>query len=205
MRKKVVHYQGKEITEEVIKTICIIAIKRYDESPHPLTHEGINNLSEMCQWHNTIPFEENVILGEDWYIIYANRLREIEILEWVSIGKVPNKLEQTIEMLNEFKKVLLLSENRKVSTHMHHLTSYPFYEKLLKAGYFEEIYNYPQIEHNIVPGSKEAIEEIVKKYGSLYEYLKSNNKEYQYLEQCIYHDINFKITTNFIKRYQKRK
>lgn len=203
--RKITYYQGKEITEKVLNEINKIARERYDERTLEQREEGMSPLTNGYLWNNTSRQEENVILGEDWFITYADKKNEIEILEWVSLEKVSNKLEQTIEMFTEIKKILLLSKDRKISAYMKHLTSYPFYEKLLEKGYFEEIHNYPQIEHGIIEGSKEDIQEIVKKYGSLYEYLKSHNKEYQHLEQCIYHDTTFRITNKFIKRYQKTK
>jgi len=201
--RKINHYQGKEITKDIIDKINEIAKKRYDEKTMNERNEGISPLTNGYLWNNTRRSEENVILGVDWFITYADKKNQIEILEWVSLENISNKFEQTIEMFTAFRKILLLSKDRKIDAYMKHLTSYPFYKKLLQEEYFEEIYDYPQIEHGIIEGSKEDIKEIIKKYGSLSQYLKSNNNEYSHLEQCIYHDTTFKITNKFIKRYQK--
>lgn len=203
MRKEVTHYQGKEITEDIIKKMRSISIKVYEKEQYDHLYEKMDNIREICYYHGTNPSEENVILGEDFFITYAIRKSSIEIFEWVALKNVENKLIQTIEMFNQLKKILLQSEGIKISVYLRHITSYPFYELFQEKGYFEEIHDYPQIEYDKIPYTRNIIKEILRKYGSLYNYLKSNSKEYSPLEEYIYHEITFKINDKFIKKYKK--
>lgn len=203
MRQEIKHYQGKEITKDIIIKLNQISIKKYNEGIYTTMYEQIDTLEELCLWHNTSINEENVILGEDFYIIYANRIRNIEILEWVALNTGKNKLTQTIEMFNELKKILLLSKDKRIKANMKHTTSYPFYQLLLSRNYFDEICDYPQIDFAELPNGKKTIKEILKKYKTLSNYLKSNTSEFLELENYISHEAEFKITDKFIKKYQK--
>ena len=204
MRKEVIHYQGNEITEDIIKQMRKISIKVYDQKTYNRLYDKMDNIREICYHHGTTPSQENVILGEDFFITYAIRKGIIEIFEWVALSNVDNKLIQTIEMLSELKKILLLSEGIKISTYLKHQTSYPFYELFQEKGYLEEIHDYPQLEYDIISSTRNIIKEIISKYGSLYNYLKSKSKEYSPLEEHIYHEIMFKVNDKFIKRYGKK-
>lgn len=134
------HYRGNEITLDVIDKLKEIAFKRCGEDI--CSYDSLDS----CLYYDTNVHEENVILGIDWYITYADKEDEIEILEWVSLENIPKKFEQSIEMLNELKRILLLSKGRKVKAYMNHQTSYAFYQKLLENGYVYEICDSLQIE-----------------------------------------------------------
>lgn len=206
MRKKVRHYIGKEITEDIIKEIDLISKRRKKEGLYTLNHKGINTLEEMCYWHDTKPSEENVVLGEDWYIIYSIKESETEILEWLSLKNVPNKMEQTIEMLNEIKKILLINKKNKIVAYMRHVSSYQFYQKFLSYGYLKELHDSIVFEQYSLPKGTEIYKLIEQKYGTLeayLEYLEKNPKALINLEKYIYHDVEFEITDKFIKRSSK--
>lgn len=205
MRKKVRYYVGEDISQNIIREINLISRRRYEEGLNILNHRGMDTLQEMCYRHNTQPHQENVILGEDWYIIYSIKESKIEILEWLSVKNVPNKIEQTVEMLNEIKKILLKNENTKIFAYMRHSTSYRFYQKFLSLGYFKELQDSLIFEKYLIPKGRKISKKIERKYGSLEEYLKGDYKEFISLENYIYHGVEFEITDKFTKRYCKSK
>ena len=81
MREKVKHYQGNEITSEVIRKMNLIELTRQREGLTTFSIENINNLLELCNYHDTDPEQENIIIGEDWYLMYTIYNGELEIQE----------------------------------------------------------------------------------------------------------------------------
>lgn len=206
MRNTIEYYKGYEINEEVIKRINSIEQIRINEGLTSITPEQISTLEDLCAIHDTLPEEENIVLGQDWYIIYTKINYEIEINEWLAIGNVQNKLTQTIEMLNALKIVLLKSGNTKVYATMRHSTSYKFYQSLLSRGYLEEISDIANIEDNLPEDLEQIKNNLKRKYKSLEEYLSNSNKENLEntdFDDFIYHFIIFKTTDKFKKRYKR--
>lgn len=209
MRESIKYYTGYEITDEVIRKINIIELKRIKEGITYIKPVPIETLKDLCRIHGTFPDEENIILGEDWYIIYSkydNDSSEIEINEWLAIKNVKNKLVQTMEMFNAMKKILLQNPNAKIYATMRHSTSYKFYKTLLTRNYFEEIFDRPDIDDELSEEQQMIKEELKNKYQSLEEYLQyseKENKTNQSFDDFIHHYIIFKITDKFVKRYKK--
>lgn len=208
MRQPVKHYRGFEITDEVIRKINLIELKRIEEKLTNIVSEPIKSLQDLCRIHGTLPKEENVILGVDWYIIYTKYdedSEEIEINEWVAIGNVQNKLIQTMEMFNALKDILLESKGSKVYATMRHSTSYKFYQSLISREYLEEISNRLELEEELPEEIIKIKEELKTKYHTLEEYLVNELKhlDKQSFNDFIYHYIIFKTTDKFTKRYKK--
>ena len=107
MRKQVKHYQGTEITLDVIKKISLIELLRQKEGLTTFTIANIDTLEELSDNYDIKPEQINIILGEDWYLIYTTYYGEIEIKEWLSINNVKDKLIQTMEMFKTIKNILL--------------------------------------------------------------------------------------------------
>lgn len=209
MREKVKYYTGYEITDDIIRKINLIELKRIKEGITYIKSEPIETLRDLCRIHGTFPKEENVILGQDWYIIYSRLYedsKEIEINEWVAINKVENKLIQTIEMLSAMKKILLENKDITVFATMRHSTSYKFYKSLLKRGYFKELSNRADIDEELPKYLEPIKEELKKKYETLEDFLQNieqENIQDSHFGDIIHHLIIFKPTDKFIKRYKK--
>ena len=204
--RKVEHYTGYAITKDVIDKINIIALKRYREGRYSLFYEGCDTLKGLCYWNASIPKQTNVILGEDWFIVYTKTKNHIEVNEWVDVDTVPNKLEQTMEMLNALKTILLSSEDKRLAALMKHNTSYKFYAILLKKGLLQEYEDSIRIETEMPSDIERVREEVEDKYGLVEDFLKDENRskeQEEALEDYIYHDIVFGITDKFKNRYKK--
>lgn len=209
MRKQVEYYNGFEITEEIIERVNLIEEKRIQEGLTNITTENIIfSLKDLCRIHGTFPKDENIILGEDWYILYTKYTEdEIGITEWLAIHNVPNKLIQTMEMFSAMKKILLENRNAKFFATMRHSTSYKFYQSLLTRGYLEEISSRPDIDEELPEDLEMIKNNIQEKYSSIEEYLLNSDKEQLEgipLEDFIQHYITFKTTDKFTKKYKKQ-
>ena len=209
MREAVKHYTGYEITDEIIRKINLIELKRIKEGITYIKSEPIKTLRYLCKIHGTFPKEENVIIGQDWYIIYSRLYEdasEIEINEWVAINKVENKLMQTIEMLSALKKILLENKDITVFATMRHSTSYKFYKLLLTRGYFKELSNRADIDDELPEYLEPIKTELKNKYETpevFLQNLDNENLQDTHFEDIIHHLIIFKPTDKFIKRYKK--
>ena len=205
--RKVEYYTGYEITEEIMKRINQIALKRFREGRYsPLYDDRYATLDELCYWNETIPETINAVLGEDWYIIYSKTRKLIEINEWVDIEDVPNKLEQTMEMFSALKKILLSSEDKKIIATMKHNTSYKFYSSLIQRGLLKEYSDNIFVEEELPKDAEIIRNNIEEKYGFVEDFLKDpkrNKEEEDMLEDYIYHDVSFEITEGFKNRYKK--
>lgn len=207
MREPVKYYNGFEITEDVIRKINLIELKRVQEEITIFYSEPIETIHDLCLLHGTFPKEENVFLGQDWYIIYSQYdNNDIEINEWVAVGNVENKLNQTIEMMNAMKKIFLSSKDAKIFATMRHSTSYQFYQSLLSKGYLKEISNRSDIEEFLPEDLLNIKEKLKSKYQNLDDYLqnsKQENLDKTHFNDYIHHLIIFTPTDKFVKKYQK--
>lgn len=205
MRKKVEHYVGEEITESVISTINLMAMRRYEEGVFSCLFEGVDTLEDLCSWHGALPQQENVVMGEDWVIIYVERKNDIEIVEWLDIEDVSDKFSQTIEMMNAMKEILLSSKGRCVIAEMRHDTSYQFYKKLLDKDFV--VSNHDSLELDPVAPSdiEKMVSDVESIYGSLDKYfLQKDRKIDPEIDKYFYHYVSFGITDKFVKRYGKK-
>lgn len=206
LRKQVEYYNGKEINRKVLNRINLIDLKRIKEGITQFSMERVKSLKKICKEHETDPEDEHVILGEDWYIVYTNISdMEIEIKDWVAINNVENKLNQTMEMFNALKKILLEHENCNIYGMLRHSTSYPFYKKLLDEGYIEESVDIIDFD-DYLPKLEEIKQKILTDYDSIEDYLADPNRdryEGSAMEDYIYHEVSFNVTESFKNRYKK--
>lgn len=203
MREKVKHYQGNEITSEVIRKMNLIELTRQREGLTTFSIENINNLLELCNYHDTDPEQENIIIGEDWYLMYTIYNGELEIQEWISINNVKDKLVQSMEMFNSIKKVLLENKESIVYSTLRHSTSYQFYKLLLEKKYINEIDKNTDVSDDIPEDLLSLIEN--RGNGSLEEYLDTENDEVlDDLPDFVFHNVEFMVSDKFVDRYNKR-
>ena len=206
MRKKVEHYKGNEITKEILKRIHLIDTKRIQEGTTQFNMEECRTLKELCEIYETTPKKTHIILGADWYIVYAYLSEEeIDIKDWVAIDGVENKFTQTMEMFSALKNILLTHKDYDIYSMLRHSTSYPFYQKMVNEGLVEEGYDMVDLDES--SEELEAIkEQILDKYDSIEDYLSDETRErYEdmHLDDNIYHNVVFNTTEKFNNRYKR--
>lgn len=205
MREKVKHYQGKEITSEVIRKMNLIELLRQKEGLTTFTIENVDNLEELCNYHDTKPEQENIIIGEDWYLMYTTYKNEIEIQEWISINNVKDKLVQTMEMFKWIKKILLENKDKTIYSTLRHSTSYKFYKLFLEKKYITETNKNIDIAEDITKDLLSLIENVDKNNTSLEQYLNLEKEEIlEDLSDFIFHNVEFKVSDKFIEKHNKR-
>lgn len=203
MERKVKVYVGTEIDQDKISKIKTIASSRYVEEIYNCYFGDIDNIEQLAYYHGVDINDEILVLGKDWFIMYAVSKDKVVFLEWVASNCKEEKMFQTTEMLSAFKGVLLKNKKRMFESCLRHDSSYPFYSRMVQNGYFEEEYNYLAIDNCISP--KE-----VKEIGEYYDCLKfvveskESQKHPEYLKY-IFHDVSFSLTDKFTSKYGKRK
>lgn len=206
MRGKVEYYDGREITKKELERVNLIELKSIEEGITIFEMESIKTLTELSYSHKTKSKNEHLILGEDWYISYTTISdSEIEINDWISINKVKNKFEQTMEMFNAIKQILVTHSDKHISAIFRHSTSYPFYKKFLDEGYLEELLDNVEFD-DYLPTVEEIFEKILEQYDSIEKYLSDPNREKfekEHIEDFIYHEVIFQVSQKFKNRYKK--
>ena len=206
MRREIEYYNGKRITKEILKRVNLIELKSIQEGITVFEMDNIKTIHELSFSHKTKPKNEHLILGEDWYISYIIKSNnEIEINDWISITKVTNKFEQTMEMFNAIKQILVTHSNNNIRAMLRHSTSYPFYKIFLDEGYLEELIDNIDFD-DYLPMLEEIYEKILEQYDSIEEYLSDPNREKfekEHIEDFIYHEVIFQVSQKFKNRYKK--
>lgn len=202
MRKEVKHYQGYEITMEVLSKLFAINAIRDFKVEGCIPYEDIENIEELSMCINTEVENIHLLLGQDWYITYIVKENTIEILEWVSINKNNDILRQSLEMLRYIVNILLESKNQQVTAVMRHSSSYRFYCLAKQLGYIKELKDNLGIEDTIPYCVISESNHPVPKDDELIEFLKDEQHPKEY-EEYIHHDITFSLTKKFYNRYSK--
>ena len=105
-----------------------IALLRYNTEDGDVTSNIIKSLESVCYGIFDTDLV-NIVLGEDWFLIYVSDCDDVVFEAWVASDTVDNKLEQSMEMYKEFKKILLANSDKNFFASMKKTTSYNFYRK----------------------------------------------------------------------------
>lgn len=210
MRSQPKLYSGYKITDDVIKRVKDI-IKLREPQAYDSVWKNIDTLEDLCLCDGAEVAEENIVLGEDWFISYIID-GCISIENWIALDDNENKLVRLGEMFAEIKNILLLSNelDTDIVCYMRHNTSYQFYLKYKKMGYFDEMYTECYIS-NLKPKEMDSIINKLELENKLYtiddEMIVHEDVADSYPEYNKYfmHDVAFSLTKKFIDRYKKRK
>lgn len=197
-------YLGTEVTEEVIQKIKIICKTRYDDITYQEYFSNIQNMEDLCELHDTVPSEETIIMGEDWFIAYADKGYQIEVLEWVALNDIEEKTKQIREVLKTLKDILYQARKTCISAFLRHDTSYKFYKLGVKKGLIKPAIDELLIDCYHPTEMDEIINELLEKYQTLANFFNSEQKDnYPQYEQYVLHNVAFTITDDFVKKYEK--
>lgn len=98
-----------ELTNNEFNRYLLIMYKGYKRiainTSIKFTKEFIENLFGKRNYYN-----ERIILGEDWYLLYTIGINYIEIKDWMSINT--NSFKHAIELLNNIPEDILESMNK---------------------------------------------------------------------------------------------
>lgn len=197
-------YQGTEVTEDIINKIKSICEQRYSQLVYKEYFENLTTMQDLCEMHDTTPEKEMILLGEDWFITYAQQPIELEVLEWVALEDVENKMAQIREMLNALKYILFLSRTTCLAAYLRHDTSYKFYQLGIKRGIIKPAIDEPFVDYYHPEEMDLIVDEVGAKYQNLETFLASPERDsYPEYEQYILHRVVFTVTKNFVKQYKK--
>lgn len=205
MERKIKHYKGMEINKRVIRKVRQIVASRGEECSYNILNDGVDfSVKDLSHWDRALVEQEHLVLGQDWFIMYIKRRREIEITDWVSVPTVEDKFVQTKEMLHVMKSILIEGKDAFIKASMKFDTSYRFFRTLLEHGYVEERYNYIDVFDNGPDELQEWVDSVVSITQTLPESIEldmlKENPEYK---KYLYHDVCFGVTEKFVKRYYK--
>ena len=118
-------------TRVIVKDI----IKLREPQAYDSVWKNIDTLEDLCLCDGAEVAEENIVLGEDWFISYIID-GCISIENWIALDDNENKLIRLGEMFAEIKNILLLSNelDTDIVCYMRHNTSYQFYLKYKKRA-----------------------------------------------------------------------
>ena len=202
-RRSVEYYNNFTVTDEVIARIKNIALLRNDDfDTSGVTRNILGSIESVC--FGVYDRElVNIILGEDWFLIYVSEQDEIIIEAWVYNDSRGEVFIQSMEMYTEFKNVLLANENKLFNSYMKKTTSYNFFKKMLEKG-FLEVFSEETDLASYTPFS--VIEPLLMKYGSVPEFikLKEDNVDVEpEVDKYLFCDVEFGVTDKFVKKYKK--
>lgn len=196
-------YSGNEIDKEKIQRIKEIAQHRYAKPFYLSSYYNINNVDELAAFHGIDVEDENLILGEDWFLLYENNKEFVKFLEWVALENNEKNIHQAIQMLNVFKTILIENKEKLFYANMRHDTSYMFYKSMLDKKYFEEFFHMIGVDSCLGYAPKELNDLNIDMFsfdGVLNNEIIKNNPEYL---KYIFHFIGFSVTDKFIERDKK--
>ncbi len=183
-------YKGIEINKDIINKIMFIAKNRYDERIFKEYYGDVKNCIDLADVHGVDASEENIILGSDWFLAYADFADTISILEWVSIQSERNSVIRSMEMKKHLLSFFKENGDKMFEATMRHDTSYQFYKSLSKYGIFEEFFHDVILDVSV---PEELTTLINDKYdGDLNKYLVSSDFEkYPEYHKFIMHSLIF--------------
>ena len=194
MERNIVLYSSVEINEICINKIKQIKKKILKEELYNKFARDLKSIDELAKHYGFEVEQVKLILGEDWYVLYAQENDYIYVLEWNGINDEKTKLIQSVEMYNSFINFFLNNKECTFCGYMRQTTSYRFYEKMLNDGYFEEIRN------NIYNGS--FLNRLVNLLKLLVEKKDISNSGISNEDlNNTFHFVAFNLTDKFINKY----
>ncbi len=196
-------YKGYEIDKDKIKRIKEIAELRYDQSFYLSSYNNIENIEELSKFHGVNIENENLLLGDDWFLLFESNENYIKFLEWVALENKEKNIHQAIHMLSVFKTILIENKDKLFYANARHDTSYLFYESMLKQDYFEELFHMMGIDNCMGYAPKE-LNDLNIDILSYKDFLNNEilKKHPEYLKYIL-HFIGFCVTDKFIERDKK--
>lgn len=196
-------FKGKEIDIDKIEKIRNIAYKKYNQNIYEEYFSNIQNVNDLARMHDVKVSAESLVLGTDWFLCYTESTYYLQISEWISTD-TENKMQQSIEMLNMIKKIMIQNKRKLFVADMRHDTSYAIYSKMLQKGYFDELMDELILDCAAPEYVYELKQKLMDNFDSIESFLLTNqSKEYEEYFKYILHRLSFIVTDKFIQKYVK--
>jgi hypothetical protein len=165
--------------------------------------KNVTTIELLAEYYDTSVHTLNLIIADDWYLLYESEEDRIDLLEWYSLKNAKMSMKRTIEMLSAFKEILIENKNKLFYAEMIHTTSFKLYSFLQEKGLLEEISHSCEFNASAYEKIPEIAEEITSLFNSitLVDFLKKSEfKKYEQYLQFIIHNISFKISDKFFEK-----
>lgn len=181
---------SEEITDDVLDTMY----KIITQSSYPGDAQGLFcNFEHHSLFHNKEFNQKYIILGEDWFIGYTVSKLTTEFDCWYATTNSKNKFQQSIEMMRLIINILKEQRESEFFCSCRHLTSYPFLLSMCNRGFIKKLNESSFIDYSI---PYYEWQEIAKFYD--------NGVFNENVEKWLCHNVRFKITDKFSKKYVKK-
>lgn len=196
-------FKGKEIDEEKIAKLKVIAASRYAKQIYDSSYWSVENVDTLAYMYDMDVNDITLILGEDWFLCYVILGNVVTFLEWVAVDNKNCKFVQSIEMMTALKKILIQNKEKIFKASMRHDSSYQFYSKMMQRGYFEEECHTFDID-NCAGFAPERLKYIEDDYSSLEAFVNSfeASSHPDYLKYIL-HDVEFMVTDKLLTKCSK--
>lgn len=174
---------------EIKERIKEMAKTRYDDNIYDVYYK------------NLILRNKEVLLHNDWYLIYKSYNNELTIYDWLSLND-GNGVKRIFEMQSEIGKLLI--NHSLINATLREGTSYKIYKLLKGKDYIETIDEYLFLDRNVDYEVGEMIDSLMpyESPDNLRKILLEHPELKEYYPYFL-HNTKFKMTDKFIKRYSK--
>lgn len=174
MNRKVKLYSYSELDIENISKVLVIKKFVMPLESYNKYYSSIDSVLKFIQLYYDNPEDISLVIGEDWFLLYAFDGDNVWILDWASINNKETKVSQSLEMYSFFKILFKEFYDKQFCACMKEETSYPFYLKLLNDGYILE-------RKNILIKSKKTIKNDRNDNNYLIEFIFSDKFKEKYV------------------------
>lgn len=196
-------YRGTEIGNNQIETIRNIAYRRYSKNVFDEYFSNIHDVKDLARLHSISVDDEILIIGKDWFLCYTESVYYVQVSEWI-LADNDDRLQQTVEMMNVLKKILIQNRGKLFCASMRHDTSYQIYLKMLENNYFKELRHNYIIDCSAPQEVAEIKEKLSNSFDNMEEFLSSEkSRDYEEYLTYILHQLNFIVTHKFEKKCKK--
>lgn len=190
-----------EINRFVISRMRQIAKAQNDSTYYNHYYRFLYFYVQLLFSHATNPWDERLILGQDWYLEYCIEGDLLFILDWAS---VPNDqvFLQVCEMKQAFQQIFSSNGVKYAFASMRHSTSYAFYQRALKFQLVQTLNEELCLDYFI----PKSLEQKIDAYRDISEFLQFVGDDLSFEDGFyIFHEIEFCVTDRFLRRKKRKK
>lgn len=212
IRNKPIEYNGNEINLDIVNKYREICCSRYDSAIYEKYFKNLKSVDDFYNLYGPLVNSKedlHLLLGEDWFILYIESTIYIEVLEWVAVNNVDNKLVQIKEMLTAIRNMLLTKVDNTdvqkiIMADLRHDSSYKLYQKALDKGYIISRMDELFFDRSMPEEFEKKILEEKQKHENVKDFIDviTQEDEQEYYKFFI-HQTQFYATKDFIDKHTR--